>query len=38
MTGAAPFDEAEEPGIGREGSRYGMEASLEIECLCMGGA
>ena len=34
---AAPFGGVKESGIGREGSRYGMDEYLEIKYLCMGG-
>jgi succinate-semialdehyde dehydrogenase/glutarate-semialdehyde dehydrogenase len=33
----APFGGMKESGIGREGSRYGMDEFLEIKYLCMGG-
>lgn len=33
----APFGGIKESGIGREGSRYGIEEYLEIKYLCMGG-
>jgi len=36
-TEVAPFGGVKESGIGREGSRYGMEEYLEIKYLCMGG-
>ncbi len=36
-TEVAPFGGVKESGLGREGSRYGMEEYLEIKYLCMGG-
>ena len=33
---AAPFGGVKESGIGREGSKYGLEEYLEIKYLCMG--
>ncbi|OHC76409.1 MAG: succinate-semialdehyde dehydrogenase (NADP(+)) [Rhodospirillales bacterium RIFCSPLOWO2_12_FULL_58_28] len=36
-TEVAPFGGVKESGIGREGSRYGMDDFLEIKYLCMGG-
>ena len=33
----APFGGVKESGIGREGSRYGMDDFVEIKYLCMGG-
>jgi succinate-semialdehyde dehydrogenase/glutarate-semialdehyde dehydrogenase len=33
----APFGGVKESGIGREGSKYGVEGFLEIKYLCMGG-
>ena len=33
----APFGGVKESGLGREGSRYGMEEYMEIKYLCMGG-
>jgi len=36
-TEVAPFGGVKESGIGREGSRYGIEEWLEIKYLCMGG-
>jgi succinate-semialdehyde dehydrogenase/glutarate-semialdehyde dehydrogenase len=36
-TEAAPFGGMKESGIGREGSKYGIEEFLEIKYLCMGG-
>jgi succinate-semialdehyde dehydrogenase / glutarate-semialdehyde dehydrogenase len=35
-TAVAPFGGVKESGIGREGSRYGIEDYLEIKYLCMG--
>jgi succinate-semialdehyde dehydrogenase / glutarate-semialdehyde dehydrogenase len=32
-----PFGGVKESGIGREGSKYGIEEWLEIKYLCMGG-
>ena len=34
---AAPFGGVKESGMGREGSKYGIEDYLEIKYLCMGG-
>lgn len=34
---AAPFGGIKQSGIGREGSRHGVEAYLEMKYLCMGG-
>jgi len=34
---AAPFGGLKESGIGREGSRYGIEEYLEIKYMCIGG-
>ena len=34
---AAPFGGVKESGIGREGSKYGMDDFLEIKYLCLGG-
>ena len=34
---AAPFGGVKESGIGREGSKYGIDEYLEIKYLCMGG-
>lgn len=34
---AAPFGGMKESGIGREGSKYGMDEYLEVKYLCMGG-
>ena len=36
-TEVAPFGGMKESGIGREGSRYGIEEFLEIKYLCLGG-
>ncbi|MCW8905632.1 MAG: NAD-dependent succinate-semialdehyde dehydrogenase [Sedimenticola sp.] len=36
-TAVAPFGGIKESGIGREGSRYGMDDFLEMKYLCMGG-
>jgi len=36
-TEIAPFGGMKESGIGREGSKYGIEDYLEIKYLCMGG-
>lgn len=36
-TEVAPFGGMKESGIGREGSKYGIEACLEMKYLCMGG-
>ena len=36
-TEVAPFGGVKESGIGREGSKYGIEDFLEIKYLCMGG-
>ena len=33
----APFGGVKESGIGREGSKYGIEEFLEIKYVCMGG-
>lgn len=34
---AAPFGGVKESGLGREGSKYGMEEFMEVKYLCMGG-
>ena len=34
---AAPFGGIKQSGIGREGSKYGIDEYLEIKYLCMGG-
>lgn len=36
-TEVAPFGGVKESGIGREGSKYGIEEFIEIKYLCMGG-
>lgn len=36
-TEAAPFGGIKESGIGREGSKYGIEEYLEIKYMCVGG-
>jgi len=36
-TEVAPFGGVKESGIGREGSKYGLDEFLEIKYLCMGG-
>ncbi len=36
-TEVAPFGGVKESGIGREGSKYGIEDFLEIKYMCMGG-
>ena len=36
-TEVAPFGGMKESGIGREGSKYGIEEFLEIKYLCLGG-
>ena len=36
-TEVAPFGGVKESGIGREGSKYGMDDFVEIKYLCMGG-
>ena len=36
-TEVAPFGGMKESGIGREGSKYGIEDFLEIKYLCIGG-
>jgi len=33
----APFGGVKQSGLGREGSKYGIEDYLEIKYLCMGG-
>jgi len=33
----APFGGVKESGLGREGSKYGIEEFLEVKYLCMGG-
>jgi succinate-semialdehyde dehydrogenase / glutarate-semialdehyde dehydrogenase len=34
---AAPFGGMKESGIGREGSKYGIDEYLEIKYVCIGG-
>ena len=36
-TEVAPFGGVKESGVGREGSKYGIEDYLEMKYLCMGG-
>ncbi|HBA89151.1 MAG TPA: NADP-dependent succinate-semialdehyde dehydrogenase I [Geobacter sp.] len=36
-TAVAPFGGMKESGVGREGSRYGIEEFLEVKYLCIGG-
>ena len=36
-TEVAPFGGVKQSGIGREGSKYGIEEYLEIKYLCFGG-
>ena len=36
-TEVAPFGGIKESGIGREGSKYGIEEFLEIKYICLGG-
>ncbi len=36
-TAIAPFGGVKESGLGREGSRYGIEEFLEVKYLCLGG-
>jgi succinate-semialdehyde dehydrogenase/glutarate-semialdehyde dehydrogenase len=36
-TEVAPFGGFKESGLGREGSKYGMDDYLEIKYLCFGG-
>ncbi len=36
-TAVAPFGGVKESGIGREGSKYGIDEFLEIKYACMGG-
>jgi succinate-semialdehyde dehydrogenase/glutarate-semialdehyde dehydrogenase len=36
-TEVAPFGGVKESGLGREGSKYGLDEFLEIKYLCMGG-
>jgi succinate-semialdehyde dehydrogenase/glutarate-semialdehyde dehydrogenase len=35
-TAEAPFGGVKESGLGREGSKYGIDEFLEIKYLCMG--
>jgi len=37
-TAVAPFGGVKQSGVGREGSRYGIDEYLEMKYLCMGGA
>ena len=36
-TAVAPFGGMKQSGIGREGSKYGLDEYLELKYLCMGG-
>jgi succinate-semialdehyde dehydrogenase/glutarate-semialdehyde dehydrogenase len=36
-TEVAPFGGMKESGIGREGSKYGIEDYLEVKYMCLGG-
>ena len=36
-TEVAPFGGVKESGVGREGSKYGIEDYLEVKYLCLGG-
>jgi succinate-semialdehyde dehydrogenase/glutarate-semialdehyde dehydrogenase len=36
-TEVGPFGGVKESGIGREGSKYGIEEFLEIKYVCLGG-
>ncbi|MEE3171155.1 MAG: aldehyde dehydrogenase family protein, partial [Pseudomonadota bacterium] len=36
-TEAAPFGGVKESGLGREGSRYGLDEFMELKYLCLGG-
>ena len=36
-TAVAPFGGVKESGVGREGSKYGIEEFVEVKYLCMGG-
>jgi succinate-semialdehyde dehydrogenase/glutarate-semialdehyde dehydrogenase len=36
-TEAAPFGGVKQSGLGREGSKYGIEEYLELKYLCVGG-
>lgn len=37
LTEMAPFGDVRESGLGREGSKYGIEEFVEIRYLCLGG-
>ncbi len=36
-TEVAPFGGVKQSGIGREGSKYGIEEYIEVKYICMGG-
>jgi succinate-semialdehyde dehydrogenase/glutarate-semialdehyde dehydrogenase len=36
-TEVAPFGGVKQSGLGREGSKYGLEEFVEIKYLCLGG-
>ena len=36
-TESAPFGGVKESGIGREGSKYGVDDFVEIKYMCLGG-
>ena len=36
-TEVAPFGGVKESGLGREGSKYGIEEYLEVKYMCLGG-
>ena len=36
-TEVAPFGGVKQSGLGREGSKYGLDEYLEIKYLCLGG-
>ncbi len=36
-TAVAPFGGVKQSGVGREGSRYGINEYLDLKYLCMGG-
>jgi len=36
-TEVAPFGGVKQSGIGREGSKYGIEEYIEVKYVCMGG-
>ncbi|MEI9929070.1 MAG: aldehyde dehydrogenase family protein [Rhizomicrobium sp.] len=36
-TAVAPFGGVKQSGLGREGSKYGIDDYLEIKYLCLGG-